>query len=129
MDAQRKFNIENKMRLREEQKVEDKKFAVFWKNKNKEIEEKENQIQELQMNIKKQFQNFNHNLAKEKQAQIEQDILQKYIDAEEIKKARMIGEQKFMGYAEKCLAEWKSDGKNVIPILLELQKYKEQLNN
>jgi len=35
-------------------------------------------------------------------------------------------EKTFQSYAQKCLVEWDDNGKNVKPLLLELQKYKKK---
>ena len=32
----------------------------------------------------------------------------------------------FYSYAEKCIAEWQSQGKNVKPLIMELKNYKKK---
>ena len=36
-------------------------------------------------------------------------------------------EKEFYSYAEKCIKEWQSAGKNVVPLILELKNYKKKV--
>lgn len=36
-------------------------------------------------------------------------------------------DKNFYSYAEKCIAEWSSQGKNVKPLLMELKNYKKKV--
>jgi len=36
-------------------------------------------------------------------------------------------EKNFYSYAEKCIAEWQSQGKNVKPLILELKNYRKKI--
>jgi len=36
-------------------------------------------------------------------------------------------QKNFYSYAEKCIGEWQSQGKNVKPLILELKNYKKKV--
>ena len=36
-------------------------------------------------------------------------------------------DKNFYSYAEKCIAEWQSQGKNVKPLIMELKNYKKRV--
>ena len=36
-------------------------------------------------------------------------------------------EKNFYSYAEKCVSEWESQGKNIKPLILELKNYKKKV--
>lgn len=36
-------------------------------------------------------------------------------------------EKNFYSYAERCIAEWQSQGKNVKPLILELKNYRKRI--
>lgn len=72
-----------------------------------------------------QINEFNKRMAQEKQQKMEDDIrreMQRDIETQE----RIKNEKKdFFKYAEKCINNWESQGKNVMPMLLEMKKYKD----
>jgi len=52
--------------------------------------------------------------------------LKEFDDALRMKAALEEEDKVFHSYAEKCIVEWDDNGKNVKPLLLELQKYKKK---
>ncbi len=54
---------------------------------------------------------------------MEDVIYTDYVEAEQAKNKRHSDQMKFIKYAKECLAQWRKDGKDVKPILIELKKY------
>jgi len=52
--------------------------------------------------------------------------LKEFDDALKMKAAIQDEDRVFQSYAEKCLNEWQHDGKNLKPLLLELETYKKK---
>ena len=51
-------------------------------------------------------------------------------DMEHATKTQALLDQKdkqFYSYAEQCIKEWKDQGKNVTPLIMELKSYKKRL--
>jgi len=62
-----------------------------------------------------------------KKKKLEAEILKELEDAQKVRLALDDEEKVFNSYAEKCLSEWSDNGKNIKPMLLELQKYKKKI--
>jgi len=126
IDSQITLTLEKRRVEKDKKKVEDKNFQEFWKNKNKELEEKENTDKEAFKARCKNLQEFHNKQAGQKQKQMETDMLKEFDDALKMKAAMELEEKTFQSYAQKCLVEWDDNGKNVKPLLLELQRYKKK---
>jgi hypothetical protein len=59
---------------------------------------------------------------------LENSIKKEFADAMKMKAAIDDEERIFQSYAEKCIAEWKDNGKNIKPLLLELENYKKKMS-
>jgi len=108
------------------QKIEDKNFQEFWKEKNKELEEKD-QVDFINYKERcKGLQDYHRKQAEQKQIKLEAEIVKEFDDALKMKVAIEEEDKTFKSYAEKCLMEWDTDGKNLKPLLRELQQYKKK---
>lgn len=126
IDKQIALTLDKRKMEKEKQKVEDKNFQNFWKDKNKELEEMEFADKESYKNRCKNLNEYHQKQAAQKQKKLEDDILKEFEDALKMKAAIEDEDRVFQSYAEKCLVEWDGTGKNVKPLLLELQRYKKK---
>ena len=83
IEQQRKFNIEEKKRQRQREKASKDVFGKFWKTRNLELKELEDNHKLMKRKIRKEFSKFNQELAKEKENCQQGEILQEYIIAEQ----------------------------------------------
>jgi len=126
IDKQIALTLDKRQVEKSKQKVEDKNFQEFWKHKNKELESREVQDKNDHKDRCKNLQSYHKKQADQKQQRLENDILKEFDDALRMKAALEEEDKVFHSYAEKCLVEWDDNGKNVKPLLLELQKYKKK---
>jgi len=126
IDNQIALTLDKRRVEKEKKKIEDKNFQEFWRNKNKELEEKEEADRADFRNRCSNLQEFHKKQSHQKQKVLEDQILKEFDDALKMKAAIEEEEKIFNSYAEKCLVEWDQGGKNVKPLLLELQKYKKK---
>ncbi len=127
IQLQRQYNIKHKNDVALEEKEYKDKFSKFWRERNKKIADREKGFEEKRAEMKKFYADENKKLSKEKLRKKEREILEEYLQAAQIQNKRTLDDRKFKSYAEQCLEEWKDNGKNVTPMLIELQKYKDSL--
>jgi hypothetical protein len=126
IDKQIALTLDKRAYDKERKKVEDKNFQDFWKDKNKELESKDVADHHAYVERCKNLQDYHNKQAHQKQKKLEEEILKEFEDAQRMRAALEDEEKVFQSYAAKCLNEWDSNGKNVKPLLLELQKYKKK---
>jgi len=126
IDKQIALTLDKRRVEKEQQKVSDKNFQNFWKTKNKELEDKDIADQESYKSRCKSLQEYHLKQASQKQKKLEDEILKEFDDAMKMKAACEEEEKIFHSYAERCLKEWDGNGKNIKPLLLELEKYKKK---
>ena len=114
--------------IKQRETDEEREFAEYWKVRNQELQEMENRekLEELERN---------KDLARNRKEQAE---AQQKIREHEFKKEQKAAtktqalldqqDKHFYSYAEKCIKEWKDQGKNVTPLLLELKKQAKDQN-
>lgn len=97
---------------KEVKKIEDKNFQEFWREKNRELEQKD---LEDKAAYKQRCQNLNDYHKKQtdqKQKQLENEILKEFEDAQRMKAAIEDEDKIFNSYAAKALAEWDANVNN-----------------
>jgi len=126
IDKQIGLTLDKRAFEKEKKKVEDKNFQDFWRSKNSELEAKDVADHQAYVERCKNLQDYHHKQAGQKQRKLEDEIQKEFDDAQRMRAAIEDEERVFQSYAEKCLSEWSSNGKNVKPLLLELQRYKKK---
>jgi len=127
IDKQIALTLNNRKVEKEAKKVEDKNFQEFWKQKNKELEDKDNADQQAYRERCKHLSEYHKKQTEQKEKELENSIKKDFEDAMKMKAAIDDEERIFQSYAEKCIAEWKDNGKNIKPLLLELENYKKKM--
>ena len=127
IEKSRKQQIGRRIQEKETAKQEEEMFAEFWKEKMQELaeiekmeeDEKRERAKQLQLFHKKQM-DFKARRA-EQEALIEEELARQSIKMQEDEQLQ------FHSYAEKCLKEWSTQGKNITPLILELKNYKKRI--
>jgi len=127
IDKQIVLTLEKRKNEKVQQKIEDKNFQDFWKQKNQELEEKDLADKAAYHERCKNLQEYHKKQATQKHKQLEAEILKEFEDALRMKAAVEEEDRVFNSYAEKALNEWGDNGKNIKPLLLELSKYKKKV--
>jgi hypothetical protein len=128
IDKQIALTLKNRKVEKEAKKVEDKNFQEFWKQKNKELEDKDIADQNAYKERCKHLSEYHKKQTEQKEKELEKSIKQEFKDAMRMKAAIDDEERIFQSYAEKCITEWKDNGKNIKPLLLELENYKKKMS-
>lgn len=105
-------------------KVDDKQFQDFWKTKNEELHQRDEEDRLKARERCKELSDYHKKQALQKHKKAEKEFIKELEDADRVKVALDQDEEVFNSYAERCLKEWNDNGKNVKPLLLELQKFK-----
>lgn len=127
IEKSRAAQLEKKRQEDEAKKGEEREFSEFWKLRNEELaiadaQEKEEHRQraaELTAYIRKQ--------AEDKNRKAQEDFINEQHAAMRNNALMDQQEKNFYSYAEKCIAEWSSQGKNVKPLIMELKNYKKRV--
>jgi len=124
MEDNRQIWMKEQVKGVQAEKDENKKFQEQWRLKNMEIENRERvEVGEIrQMNT--QLAQFHKKQAEEKELLREQQFYEDMKDAKTIGDSLKREDQEFMNYAERAVSTWQAGGKNVTPMILELQKQK-----
>jgi len=124
MEDNRQIWMKEKKRVDKQIIEEDQKFQEQWRKKNLEIEQNEKRENEeiRAMNVK--LAKYHKKQADDKEKEREKLFMQDLEDAKNIADTFNREDKEFMSYAEKCVKTWDVAGKNVTPMILELQKQK-----
>ena len=122
IEVSRKSQIHRKQVIKERECNEDIDFAEYWKVRNQELHdlEERERLEELERN--KELERFRKNQYDEKQKIKEKEFRDEQRAATKTQALIDHQEEEFYSYAERCIKEWKDQGKNVTPLLLELKK-------
>ena len=123
----RKNQIERKQRETAQAKQEELEFAEFWKLRNEELAIAEQQEREEEQQRRVELTNYLKKQADEKNLHMQEKFVNDQHEA--LHNQSLVDQQQknFYSYAEKCIAEWQSQGKNVKPLILELKNYKKKI--
>ena len=132
LQAEIKQQREDVKRKKEEQKLkeknEDMKFVEEWKNKMKLLEQQERDEKLAKKLRDKNLAEYQRLQLEEKKRIAKADFYKLNEDAYKIKYQLGKEDDDFIKYAEYWIKEYKKQGKNINPMLLELKSYK-KLNN
>ena len=110
-----------------QKKIDDIQFDEFWKMRNEELAIAEAQEKEEQRQRAVEITNYLKNqIAAKNQKRVDDFVSEQYSS---LKQQALIDQQEknFCNYAEKCISEWTSQGKNVKPLIMELKNYKKRI--
>ena len=132
LQAEIKQQREDVKRKKEEQKLkeknEDMKFVEEWKNKMKLLEQQERDEKIAKKIRDKNLAEYQRLQLEEKKRIAKADFYKLNEDAYKIKYQLGKEDDDFIKYAEYWIREYKKQGKNINPMLLELKSYKKQNN-
>ena len=128
IEKSRSAQLERKRMEADKKKQEEREFSEFWKLRNEELaiadqqEKDENRQRQLELNayIRKQIDDKNR--------KAQETFINEQHEA--LRNGALMDQQEknFYSYAEKCIAEWSSQGKNVKPLIMELKNFKKRLH-
>jgi hypothetical protein len=119
--------LKQKKRLKQKQEKKDQK--QIFDNTTKLLNDHQRNLKQKQKDMMMEITLFNKKRAKEKQDKMEEQ-LRLELERDSQTQQRIKDEKNdFFKYAETCINEWKSGGKNVMPLLLEMKKYKDFMVN
>lgn len=121
MDYLKGVRRDREAREKREKQAQKKRFEETSALLQKTEEERQRKQRELAV----QMSEFNRQMAQAKQRKMEADFRAELErDADTLR--RVADERKdFFRYAETCIRSWKQGGQNVVPLLLEMKKYKD----
>ena len=125
-EHQRKVILQ-KQAIDEANKQEQITFQKFLRERNLVLKDKENRISKEKRKIAEEVSKFNKSLEESKLAEMQNEIDSNLDDKNRYRGILEDKDSKFRSYAEKVLTEWEGQGKNIMPVLLELKKRKEML--
>lgn len=126
IEKSRKNQLDRKAREAQEAKREEREFAEFWKLRNEELAIAEQQEREEERQRRVELTNYLKKQADEKNMKAQEDFVNSQHEALHNQALMDQQEKNFYSYAEKCIGEWQSQGKNVKPLIMELKNYKKK---
>ena len=128
MEDDRKEQMAQKIKIKNQQKIDDNNFLDSWKVRMKQLErdEKEEKTNKFQRN--KEIQNFQLNQIKEKK---NKEIIKKEKDKnifEDTTKMLKKEKDEYMEYVLGWVEIYKQQGKDITPLMIEINKYRRRNN-
>jgi len=124
MEENRQIWMVEKAKTDNETTHENQKYQEKWRLKNIEIEKRELAEHSEVRGMNKNLATFHKRQAEEKETKREKDFIQDLEEARDIASCIKREDEAFMSYAERCTRNWEGAGKNITPMILELQKQK-----
>jgi len=118
----------NRKKLEKElEKTEDKEFLRQWKEKMKLMQEDEKEELQDIKNRAKNLQNYHVYQMDLKKKKAEEDFKLEMENAFKTKLMLQNEQDEFLKYAEGWIQEYYKDGKEILPMLLDLKQYKKNI--
>lgn len=108
-------------------KNEEREFAEFWKLRNDELAIAEQQEREEERQRRVELTNYLKKQTEDKNRKAQEEFIMDQHLALRNQSLQDQQEKNFYSYAEKCVSEWESQGKNVKPLIMELKNYKKRV--
>ena len=127
VERSRALQIDRKKQNKHAEKQEEKDFSEFWRVRNEELQMAEAQERDEEKQRHKEMVSFLNSQGAQKLENAKKNFKG---DAEASLQAQALLDQQeknFYSYAERCIAEWQSQGKNVKPLIMELKNYKKRI--
>ena len=127
IEMSRKNQIDRRNKEIAEGKKEEMEFSEFWKLRNEELAIAEQQEREEERQRRVELTNYLKKQAEDKNVKAQEEFINEQHQALHNQALQDQQEKNFYSYAEKCIQEWQSQGKNVKPVILELKNYKKKV--
>ena len=127
IEKSRKNQMDRLAKEKADAKAEEREFAEFWKLRNEELAIAEQQEREEERQRRVELTNYLKKQADEKNTRAQEEFVNSQHEALHNQALMDQQEKNFYSYAEKCIAEWTAQGKNVKPLILELKNYKKKV--
>lgn len=114
---------------KEREKEEEKLFLNQWKDKIKVMEQDEKEELTDIRNRAKNLQDYHRYQIELKKKKAEEDFRQDYENAVKTKIMLQNEQDEFLKYAEGWIHQYHNDGKNIVPLLLDLKEYRKKLHS
>ena len=112
---------------KEREKIEENEFLDLWKVKMKAMKDDEKEELNDIYKRNKNLQNYHKFQMDIKRGKAEEDFKENIENAVKTKLMLQIEQEEFLKYAEGWIKEYHNDGKNIVPLLLDLKQYKKKL--
>ena len=121
IERSRQQQIARKKAEKDAEKREEEEFKEYWKLRNQELQEAEALEKEEEKQRSKELQEHLKHQSEIKRKQAEQEFIREQKAATKTQALLDQQEKHFYSYAEKAIEDWKKEGKNVTPLILELK--------
>ena len=127
IDRSRALQVERRQKERETENKEAKEFAEFWKVRNQELQQAEQQeaLEEKQRQL--ELVKFLSKQSDIKKTKAEEQFKLDNVASMQTQALLDQQEKNFYSYAERCIKEWQEQGKNVKPLIMELKNYRKRI--
>lgn len=119
--------IKRKQREEDQRKQEELQFSEFWKMRNEELAIAEQYEKEEERHRRVELTNYLQKQIDDKSRKNQEDFVNEQHTALRNQALQDQLQKNFYSYAEKCITEWESMGKNVKPLIIELKNYKKRM--
>ena len=121
IERSREQQMARKRFEREAEKKEEEEFKEYWKVRNQELQDAEAMEKEEERLRNRELAEFLKHQQDIKAKEIEDEFKKEQKAATKAKALIDQQEKQFYSYAEKAMEDWKAEGKNVTPLILELK--------
>ena len=127
IDRSRALQVQRRQKEKETELKEAKDFSEFWKVRNQELQQAEQQesLEEKQRQL--ELVEFLRKQSDVKRVKAEETFKNDNIASLQAQALLDQQEKNFYSYAERCIKEWQDQGKNVKPLIMELKNYRKRI--
>ena len=128
MEDDRKEQMAQKLKIKNQKKIDDNNFLDSWKVRMKQLERDEKEEKNNKFQRNKEIQNFQLNQVKEKK---NKEIIKKEKEKDiNENTAKMLKREKdeYMEYVLGWVEIYKQQGKDITPLMIEINKYRRRNN-
>ena len=127
IDRSRALQVERRQKERETENKEAKEFAEFWKVRNQELQQAEQQEALEEKERQLELVKFLAKQSEIKKTKTEEQFKLDNVASLQTQALLDQQEKNFYSYAERCIKEWQEQGKNVKPLIMELKNYRKRI--
>ena len=127
IDRSRALQVERRQKERETENKEAKEFAEFWKVRNQELQQAEQQEALEEKERQLELVKFLSKQSDIKRTKAEEQFKVDNVTSLQTQALLDQQEKNFYSYAERCIKEWQEQGKNVKPLIMELKNYRKRI--
>ena len=127
IERSRQQQIERRNREKEAEKAEEEEFKEYWKIRNIELQDSEAMEMEEERLRNLELSEYLKSQHDVKLKQAEKEFRREQKAATKAQALLDQQDKQFYSYAEKAIKDWKGEGKNVTPLILELKGQAKQI--